>query len=105
MLYTDPSAELQVAQARIKELESHLLTQKAEVDYCTKGVLPKCLTWGAKNDLLKTEGYKIEPPGMVGREKTSEESLRQQMNSIQYITKKHTWGMSQIDKAKTTKCF
>lgn len=30
-LFTDPSAELQVAQGRINELESHIITQKAEV--------------------------------------------------------------------------
>lgn len=28
---TDPSAELQVAQARINDLEAHILTQKTEV--------------------------------------------------------------------------
>lgn len=28
---TDPSAELQVAQARINDLEAHVLTQKSEV--------------------------------------------------------------------------
>lgn len=30
---TDPSAELQVAQARINDLEAHILTQKAEVSF------------------------------------------------------------------------
>ena len=39
--YTDPSAELQVAQARIKELEAHLLTQKAEVILEPKGCYPR----------------------------------------------------------------